>query len=212
MRGPISAELLGISSDLAITDPAILIKRLYTPESSHKEYELGFMPHWANAHSGWADVCEAAGIKYISPLKKVECVLSDLGKTKLLLTEAMHGAIVADALRVPWIPLHTKFSDYNPQKWLDWCRTVNISYSPEPVTRLFNFDFADKLTITSPVQSSKELVKLLFKPFQKYKVISQLRKISENSQSFLSRESVSNALLVRMEEAIDRFKRDFGIV
>ncbi len=208
--GPYTAELLGLSPDIAITDPAILVRRLYATSQPEKTYKYGFMPHWANAHSGWAEACEAAGIKYISPLRGVEEVLNDLRKTELLLTEAMHGAIVADALRVPWIPLHTQFFDYHPQKWQDWCRTVEISYDSTEITRLFDFDAMDRLAISKPIQFGKGILKTLYSPYQKSRVVNQLREVSSNAPSFLSKESVSQRLLARMEEAIELFKTDLA--
>jgi succinoglycan biosynthesis protein ExoV len=55
----------------------------------------------------------------------VETVLRELQETELLLTEAMHGAIVADALRVPWAPvrLYPRFTLF---KWQDWTQSMDL--------------------------------------------------------------------------------------
>jgi succinoglycan biosynthesis protein ExoV len=41
----------------------------------------------------------------------------------------MHAAIVADAMRVPWIPLVTS-PQVNTFKWLDWTRSMKVQYAP----------------------------------------------------------------------------------
>ena len=41
----------------------------------------------------------------------------------------MHAAIVADTLRVPWVPLMTS-SDINSFKWLDWTQSMRVPYQP----------------------------------------------------------------------------------
>jgi succinoglycan biosynthesis protein ExoV len=56
-------------------------------------------------------------------------VLESLRRTGVLLTEAMHGAIVADALRIPWIAVRTR-SAIKTFKWEDWCRSMDLEYQP----------------------------------------------------------------------------------
>jgi len=52
--------------------------------------------------------------------------------TGVLIAEAMHGAIVADALRVPWIPVRSSDSVL-AFKWRDWCASLNLTYSPHAI-------------------------------------------------------------------------------
>lgn len=46
-------------------------------------------------------VCQQAGVEYIDPAGKVENVIAAISGSQVLISEAMHGAIVADTLRVP---------------------------------------------------------------------------------------------------------------
>ncbi|MEO1094117.1 MAG: polysaccharide pyruvyl transferase family protein [Cyanobacteria bacterium J06638_28] len=131
LRGPLSCQALGVSSELAITDGAILLRRLIkpTPTQFHK---AAFMPHIHHAvFAGhlWQQICHEGGIHYIDPQSPVEQVLEEIQQSRVLITEAMHGAIVADALGVPWIPVIT-----SPRilqfKWHDWCASVQQPYRP----------------------------------------------------------------------------------
>jgi succinoglycan biosynthesis protein ExoV len=75
------------------------------------------------------------GFAYIDPRWSTEQVLAALSETEILLTEAMHGAIVADALRVSWIPIRTT-SKILAFKWQDWCQSVGLEYTPHRVLKL----------------------------------------------------------------------------
>ena len=128
VRGPLSAKKLGLSSRDAITDSAMLIRNFYSKANGNL---IGFMPHVSQDVQGnfhWRKLCKKLGYLYISPQAEVATVLAQIRSCKLLLSEAMHGAIVADALRVPWIPLAS--SDVLPFKWLDWCQSLELPYHP----------------------------------------------------------------------------------
>lgn len=129
VRGPQTAEWLGLAPGFAITDAAILVRTVALPPAA-APIPIGFMPHFQSLKRGnWERVCARAGITLIDPRAPVETVLSQIQACKLLLTEAMHGAIVADALRVPWIALRPIVSQHH-FKWLDWCRSIRLDYAP----------------------------------------------------------------------------------
>jgi len=126
LRGPRSAKILGLSDRLVAGDPAILIRQHYEYPGP-KQYAASFMPHWVSAGVGhWKEVCRLAGIHYIDPRSDVSAVLDEISASRLLLTEAMHGAIVADALRTPWIPMVPLMS-VNRMKWDDWADALSMS-------------------------------------------------------------------------------------
>lgn len=132
VRGPRSAAALGLEPSLAITDPACLIADYIEKRSPAVRYAL--MPHWQTAHPVWERIAAGMGWGYIDPRWPLERVLQDIGSTHVLLTEAMHGAVVADALRIPWIPL-TLSDNVLPFKWRDWCDSLGLPYRPGRVPR-----------------------------------------------------------------------------
>jgi succinoglycan biosynthesis protein ExoV len=130
VRGPLSAQALELPASAAVTDPAILIDGFAAslPAPSART-RYAFMPHWQTEVADWAPLCEAIGFGFIDPRWDPARVLTALRGTEILLTEAMHGAIVADALRIPWIAIRTRPS-INTFKWEDWCRSMELTYSP----------------------------------------------------------------------------------
>lgn len=134
VRGPLSAKQLGLPAQTAITDGGLLIAKAFTPSASvnTERVSCSFMPHVHSASDAgdrWQRICQLAGIRYIDPRWPVEQVLNAINSSDRLLTEAMHGAIAADALRVPWIPVTTTPRIY-AFKWQDWCASMDVFYHP----------------------------------------------------------------------------------
>ena len=139
VRGPLSARQLGLPASMAIADGGLLLARLFTAankEASRKEASktegCSFMPHIYHADEAddsWQRICQQANIRYIDPRWPVEKVLAAISASERLIAEAIHGAIAADALRVPWIPIATSSRIYS-FKWQDWCASMNLFYHP----------------------------------------------------------------------------------
>ena len=130
VRGPLTAHTLGLPEELAVCDPAILLRRQPWP-TQNKQYQASFMPHWESLSRGnWPQACAEADIHFIDPTAPIEQVVREIRGSELLITEAMHGAIVADAMRVPWVPVQPQLHMHSP-KWLDWCASVEVPYLPQ---------------------------------------------------------------------------------
>lgn len=131
VRGPRSAYRLGLPKDLAITDGGLLLRHCYIPHQT-KRYQMSFMPHIHHANFAaplFQQACDELGWGYIDPREPVETILTRIDQSGVLIAEAMHGAIAADALRVPWIPVITS-PRVLPFKWQDWCESIGVTYHP----------------------------------------------------------------------------------
>jgi Polysaccharide pyruvyl transferase len=141
VRGPLTAQALSLPKSAALCDPAVLVPLLSSKlrmDKAQPQQRAGFMPHHLSANFGhWQRVCEDAGLTYIDPRAPVEEVLRNIANVPLLITEALHGAIVADAQRTPWVPVQA-YTHINRFKWQDWCSSVGISYAPEYLPPLWD--------------------------------------------------------------------------
>lgn len=132
VRGLLTAQALGLSSDYAVTDGAVLVKRLIAPWSRKIEHKISYMPHMLMAQeSGGAfkDICDDLGINYIDPQLDIEGILKAILNSEKIITEALHGAVVADAVCVPWLRVRT--NDFiNDFKWNDWQSSLDLDVKP----------------------------------------------------------------------------------
>ncbi|MCG5495336.1 polysaccharide pyruvyl transferase family protein [Ectothiorhodospira variabilis] len=124
VRGPLTAQALGLDIRLGISDPAILMHR--TENLNHsKDIACAFMPHHGIHSERLRQLCEQANVFYIDPEADCETVIRQLLRSERLICSAMHGAIAAEALRIPWLPVAT-----HPQmlfsKWEDWAAAMEM--------------------------------------------------------------------------------------
>lgn len=132
VRGPRTAEVCGLGPDKVAGDAAIMINR-FRKRPLRPATRISFMPHWESLERGhWQTVCKFAGVTFIDPRHPVEEVLALIDGSTTLIAEAMHGAIVADALRVPWIPVLPLHS-FHRFKWFDWAESVALKLSPKSI-------------------------------------------------------------------------------
>lgn len=133
VRGIHTARALGLPDDKGVGDAAILLRSCIDAAAPEKRYKVSFIPHWESAMDGsWETVCRAAGLHYIDPRGSVEEVLDQMRASELVLAEAMHGAIVSDALRVPWIPVRP-VQGHHRMKWFDWASALEIDLRPHAI-------------------------------------------------------------------------------
>jgi succinoglycan biosynthesis protein ExoV len=196
VRGPLSARALGLSAEAAVTDPAALVSRL--PNDRHPSpdrWKYAFMPHWQTEPRTWAVLCEAIDFGFIDPRWPPRRVLEALCGTEILLTEAMHGAIVADALRIPWIPIRTR-QTIRAFKWEDWCRSLEIEYCPCPLPTIW-----PKPLAAGPVRRVRRWARLKL-------VGKALLHVARRERPSLSRAHVLEARICELEQRLTKLKID----
>ena len=131
VRGPLTANMLELPSNLAICDGAILLKRFYEPAQTPL-HNITFMPHLQTSKQepSWENICHSLSITFLDPTTPVEEAIDTIRNSRVVVTESLHGAIVADALRVPWISVRTR-SHINEFKWNDWTQSLGMEHSFE---------------------------------------------------------------------------------
>lgn len=207
VRGPLTAKALSLDPKLAVADGGILITQM-VKEKPAKIYPVSFMPHWeSELKFDWASMCEQAGIHYISPMDDYQSVLKRIMQSEVIIAEAMHAAIVADALRVPWIPVKA-YNGINDFKWNDWAGSLEVPYEPIRIPSLF--DATQFMLKVCNEKISKRIPDDFYKVgLKSYGFIQNVSRIPQvkrqlaelkNAKAYLSKDSVLNS---RTEQLLD---------
>jgi succinoglycan biosynthesis protein ExoV len=153
VRGPRTAAAMGLPHTLGLGDPAVLLP-LALDQSANQPHEIGFMPHFETiARGGWHRAAAIAGITLIDPRDPPLTVLAAIRRCKLLLSEALHGVIVADAMRVPWIAMRP-LAAIHRAKWRDWAETMTLSIRPQllPASSVTEWVGVQRLVAPHPIR------------------------------------------------------------
>jgi succinoglycan biosynthesis protein ExoV len=130
VRGPLTAQKLGLPEAMGIIDPAVLVSDFPEFQSLPKQYNISFVPHWESELFGiWPLVSAAAGIHHISPNLDSKEVIRQIASSELIIAESMHAAILADCFNIPWVAVSSS-RHINQFKWEDWAKTVDVTYDP----------------------------------------------------------------------------------
>ena len=204
VRGPRTAKLLNIDLDLAITDPGMLVGQ-YTATPAQRPGGWGFMPHhFSSFMAPWREICEAAGVRYIDPALPVDDVIAAIAGCDCLIAEALHGAITADALRVPWIAVEA-YPHILRFKWLDWCESIGLEHQPNPMSPI-----PDPRRNPRPDEDFLLYLKTMETLSDREVGASRLAAIKAGVDPKLSRDDVHDSLIARLLERLDTLRRDLG--
>ena len=136
LRGPLSAQSSHNKFEF-IADAAYAMRLLENFKSlatQEKKYKISVMPYFKSVdYFDWKKICADLGMHYISPYAEngVEQTIREIAASEYLITEAMHGAIIADILRVPWSRFvlstpHTEGAMVSEFKWMDWLHSLQM--------------------------------------------------------------------------------------
>lgn len=135
VRGPLTAQALGLPAETVATDAAALLSTIELP-APRPGLAVGFMPHFQAMHRiPWRALCQRLGLRYLDPRGPVEELLAEIRGCRCIFAEAMHAAIVADTCRVPWVRVTTG-GHVLDSKWEDWLTPLELT---APVYRLAHF-------------------------------------------------------------------------
>jgi len=163
VRGPHSARRLGLPREVGITDPAALLPDLPEFQDLEKGAEPLFIPHHGSVdRQNWQAACRRAGLVFLSPEGEAKEVIRRIAASPYVITEAMHGAIIADAFRVPWVPVKIgpQFNDF---KWRDWLDSLSIRAEPVAFHPLIE-GWADRLSFPRGIRYQTKARMLIEKP------------------------------------------------
>ncbi|CAH0495461.1 polysaccharide pyruvyl transferase family protein [Novosphingobium sp. CECT 9465] len=199
VRGPLTASYLGLDLSLSTTDPAMCIRDLWQ-RPDRPTGKVGFMPHHRSlARWDWKSICEQAGLAYLDPKAEPSGTIDAIANCSKVLTEAMHGAIVADALRVPWFPLQISPINY-VGKWHDWAASLCMPIHFKPLPDLYDpareHDMR-KLLLSDP-RSALYQYRLKSGKREQARAVHVLSQYAQNFDCYLSEDA-------QLERAIDRF-------
>ena len=126
VRGPRTARLLGLPDRFGLGDPASLLP-LTGLVPLGPAVRIAFMPHFESVAAGaWDAAAVASGIALIDPRGDPVEIAAAIAGCDILMSEALHGAIVADAMGVPWIAIEP-LAPIHRAKWHDWADTLELT-------------------------------------------------------------------------------------
>lgn len=178
VRGPRTAKKLGLKPELVVGDGAYLLREVDFPKAEKQKGKIGFIPHHRSEDFiDWEKVCQEIGLTYITAKQPVKAFLLALQECESVVTEAMHGAIIADALRIPWKGV--RFSPaFDDEKWYDFAESMDVELTLHDLP----FMSVNKMPIGKLLENSykKIVAKLLPSSSRKWLSLVTVYKLASN--------------------------------
>lgn len=121
VRGHVTRTILGLSEDVVIGDPCILLPSFYSPDAKHTKRERYFLHCDNDEHPDINDSLEVCSTR-MDPFEAIDLIAS----STFVFTEALHIAILAYAYDIPWAwCLNKHFRGM--VKWYDWFSSIGVN-------------------------------------------------------------------------------------
>lgn len=119
VRGPLTRETLinaGNDCPEVYGDPALLLPYYYNPQIE-KKYKIGIIPHWTSRPERYISekILNDPEVKIIKMggYKKWTDVIDEILSCEYIVSESLHGLIVAEAYGIPNVWAYMNFSSQN---------------------------------------------------------------------------------------------------
>ncbi len=201
LRGPITSNILGFMGEKYIADGAysMLCDEALMPQFKNKRFKFSIMPHFRQMDTvDWELISSIADVHIINPRADYQDVLNELMQTEFLLSVAMHGAIVADILRIPWQRIKMEaIGSESPMlsdlKWLDFLSALDLKN---------DFLFVKKYHL--PVQK-KPIKKCAFY----IELVSLIKEAKRNNKFQLTSDNKLNEVKLKIGNEIQLMRKDY---
>ena len=132
VRGPLTARILGLPERKSVLDSAYFLAHPAFRDITGATARSGpavFMPQHGNPLLDLLLATRFEQLEVLDPRAAADTLVRRIASAPLVLAEAMHAAIVADCLRVPWIPIIAG-GPVLELKWHDWATSLDMIYDP----------------------------------------------------------------------------------
>lgn len=203
VRGPLSQQAVknrGVDCKY-ITDPGLLVSQFFDKKNLNTD-TIGLIPYYKTEHQPWQSIADSLGFKLISPRLSVQDFTAAIRQCQFVVTEAMHGAIIADAFRVPWLPYSSITAKHELEthafKWTDWCQSVGLEFNEIMLPILWS-------------ATGQSLPGRLIQYFKSRYICAKLKKYAVLDNAYLSDDKVFATRTQQLLDEIQQLTKDYGI-
>lgn len=141
LRGPLSSRALGVDPSTSVIDGAYALQ--FTPEypalrQLSSQHNCTLIPYFRSSQLAYYSLIGAVhgySVLYSDQYGSISSALRHIARSRVVLAESLHGAILADCLRIPWMriqfylqrPSERETGDF---KWEDWRQSLGIETIP----------------------------------------------------------------------------------
>lgn len=197
VRGPLTAQAAGLSTDAYIADPGLLLARIL-PMPTDTSGPVGIVPYFRSSEMAWQRIADRLGWTLVSPRLSVEAFARKIAGCSRVFCESMHGAIFAESYGIPWRPVAGSSLSGEGKthafKWTDWSAAIGVGFDPLPA-------FAFSESSRGVARRAKERIKTEV-------MVERLSRADRQDRFVSAEDSVRRDLQDRLLASLDALSRD----